>query len=140
MLRERLNEALRTATEADDRCAMAIVRLIHAALKERDQKARAAGQPQGLSDDDLMGMLEAMLAQRCDSIRRYEASGQLELADREAPKLDEQACAQAVREVIADVGAEKLKDTGRVMTELKSRYPGQMDFAKARRMICQRLG
>ena len=160
MLRERLNEALRTATEADDRCAMAIVRLIHAALKERDQKARAEGQHQGLSDDDLMGMLEAMLApsiapvsmtRRCDSIRRYEASGQLELADREAremeiikrflpPKLDEQACAQAVREVIADVGAEKLKDTGRVMTELKSRYPGQMDFAKARRMICQRLG
>ena len=81
MLRERLNEALRTATEADDRCAMAIVRLIHAALKERDQQARADGQPQGLSDDDLMGMLEAMVAQRCDSIRRYEASGQLELAD-----------------------------------------------------------
>jgi uncharacterized protein len=151
VLRERLNEALRTATEADDRCAMAIVRLIHAALKERDQQARAEGHPQGLSDDGLTGMLEAMVAQRCDSIRRYEASGQLELAEREAremdvikrflpPKLDEQACAQAVREVIADVGAEKLKDTGRVMTELKSRYPGQMDFAKARRMICQRLG
>jgi uncharacterized protein len=151
VLRERLNEALRTATEADDRCAMAIVRLIHAALKERDQQVRAEGQLQGLPDDSLMGMLEAMVAQRCDSIRRYEASGQLELAEREAremdvikrflpPKLDEQACAQAVREVIADVGAEKLKDTGRVMTELKSRYPGQMDFAKARRMICQRLG
>ena len=88
MLRERLNEALRTATEADDRCAMAIVRLIHAALKERDQKARAEGQPQGLSDDDLMGMLEAMLAQRCDSIRRYQASGQLELADREAREME----------------------------------------------------
>ena len=53
MLREQLNEALRTATGADDRCAMAIVRLIHAALKERDQKARAEGHPEGLSDDDL---------------------------------------------------------------------------------------
>jgi uncharacterized protein YqeY len=151
VLREQLNEALRAATEANDRCAMAIVRLIHAALKERDQKARAEGQSTGLSDGDLMSMLEAMVAQRCDSIRRYEAGGQLELAGREAreieiitrflpPQLDDQACAQAVREVIADVGAEKLKDTGRVMTELKSRYPGQMDFAKARRMICQRLG
>ena len=151
MLREQLNEALRTATEADDRCAMAIVRLIHAALKERDQKARAEGDPKGLADTDLLDMLEAMVAQRCDSIRRYEASGQLELADRESreidiirrflpPQLDEQACAQAVGEVIADVGAEKLKDTGRVMTELKSRYPGQLDCAKARRMICQRLG
>ena len=95
-------------------------------------------------------MLEAMVAQRCD-IRRYEASGQLEMADREVreievikrllpPKLDEQACAEAVREVIADVGAQTLKDTGKVMSELKNRYPGRMDFAKARRMICQRLG
>jgi uncharacterized protein YqeY len=151
VLREQLNEALRTATEAEDRCAMAIVRLIHAALKERDQKARAEGQPEGLSDEELLAMLEAMVAQRCESIQRYEASGQLELADREAReievikhflplKLDEQASAQAVGEVIADVGAQTLKDTGKVMSELKSRYPGRMDFARARRMICQRLG
>jgi uncharacterized protein len=151
VLREQLNEELRSATEVDDRCAMAIVRLIHAALKERDQKARAEGHPEGLSDDDLLDMLEAMVAQRCDSIQRYEASGQLELANRESreieiikrflpPKLDERACAEAVREAIADVGAEKLKDTGKVMTELKSRYPGQIDCAKARRMICRRLG
>src|SRR5918992_4400977 len=84
VLREQLNEALRNATEVDDRCAMAIVRLIHAALKERDQKARAEGHPEGLSDDDLTDLLQAMVAQRWDSIQRYEASGQLELADREA--------------------------------------------------------
>ena len=130
---------------------MAIVRLIHAALKERDQTTRAEGHAEGLSDDELRDMLEAMVAQRRECIERYEASGQLELAEREAreievikrflpPKLDEQACAQAVRQVIADVGAQKLKDTGKVMSELKNRYPGQMDFAKARRMICQRLG
>jgi uncharacterized protein YqeY len=151
VLREQLSEALRTAAEIDDRCAMALVRLIHAALKERDQKARAGGHAEGLSDEELLAMLEAMVEQRRGSIRRYEASGQLELADREAreievieqflpPKLDEQACAQAVGEVIAEVGAQTLKDTGKVMSELKSRYPGRMDFAKARRMICQRLG
>ena len=147
MLREHLKEALRQATEVDDRCVMAIVRLIHAALNERDQATRA----EGLSDDELRDMLEAMVAQRRESIERYEASGQLELAEREAreievierflpPKLDERACAQAVRQVIADVGAQKLKDTGKVMSELKNHYPGQMDFAKARRMICQQLG
>jgi len=130
---------------------MAIVRLIHAALKERDQTTRAEGHAEGLSDAELRDMLEAMVAQRRECIERYEASGQLELAEREAreievikrflpPKLDEQACAQAVRQVIADVGAQKLKDTGKVMSELKNRYPGQMDFAKARRMICQQLG
>ena len=151
MLREHLNEALRQATEVDDRCAMAIVRLIHAALKERDQTTRAEGHAEGLSDDELRSMLEAMVAQRRDCIERYEASGQLELAEREAneievierflpPKLDEQACVQAVRQVIAEVGAQKLKDTGKVMSELKNRYPGQLDFAKARRMICQQLG
>jgi hypothetical protein len=130
---------------------MAIVRLIHAALKERDQTTRAEGHAEGLSDAELRDMLEAMVAQRRECIERYEASGQLELAERETreievikrflpPKLDEQACAQAVRQVIADVGAQKLKDTGKVMSELKNRYPGQMDFAKARRMICQQLG
>lgn len=150
-LREQLSEALRSAAEADDRCALATVRLIQAALKERDQKARAEGHAEGLSDQELLDMLEAMVAQRRESIRRYEASGQLELAEREAREievikrflpmqLDEEACAEAVGEVIADVGARTLKDTGRVMSELKSRYPGRMDFAKARRMICQRLG
>jgi hypothetical protein len=151
VLREQLNEALRTATENDDRCAMAIVRLIHAALKERDQTSRAEGQPEGLSDSDLIELLQAMVAQRSASIRRYEESGQLELAERETeeievirrflpPKLGEDACAEAVSRVIADLGARKLKDTGRVISELKHRYPGQMDFAKARRLVCQRLG
>ena len=130
---------------------MAIVRLVHAALKERDQKARSEGHPEGLSDEELRDLLEAMITQRRECIERYEAGGQLELAEREAreiealegflpAKLDEQACAQAIRQVIADVGAAKLKDTGKVMSELKNRYPGQMDFAKARRMICQQLG
>ena len=151
MLREQLSEALRQATENDDRCAIAIVRLIQVALKERDQKARSDGSPEGLSDEELRALLAAMVAQRRDCIERYEAGGQLELAEREAreievierflpPKLDEQACARAVREVIADVGAQKLKDTGKVMSELKHRYPGQMDFARARRLICQQLG
>lgn len=151
MLRERLSEALKKATEADDRRAMALVRLIHAALKERDQMARSNGQAKGLTDEELLEMLRAMVAQRGESIRRYEESGQLDLAAQEAeeiefikqllpPELDEKATAEAVGKVIEELGAEKLKDTGRVMSELKSRYPGQMDFAKARRMVCQRLG
>jgi uncharacterized protein len=151
VLREQLNDALRTATEVEDRRAMAICRLIHAALKERDQTSRAGGHAEGLSDAELVELLQAMVAQRSDSIRRYEESGQLELAERESeeidvirrflpPQLDEQASAEAVREVIAALGAQKLKDTGRVIAELKNRYPGQMDFAKARRIVCQQLG
>jgi uncharacterized protein YqeY len=151
VLREQLNETLRTAGEVEDRRALAICRLIHAALKERDQTSRAEGQPEGLSDEELIDLLQAMVAQRSSSIRRYEESGQLELAQRESeeievikrflpPQLDEEAAALAVREVIAALGAQKLKDTGRVIAELKNRYAGRMDFAKARRIVCQQLG
>jgi uncharacterized protein len=151
MIREQLGAAFKAATEAHDQCALATVRLILAALKERDDQARAEGQPDGLSDAELIAMLQAMIDQRCDSVRHYEEGGQLELAQREAeeidvirgvlpPKLDEAACAAAVNAVIAELGACKLKDAGRVMTELKSRYPDRMDFARARRMICQQLG
>ena len=150
MLREQLSEAMRKATESDDRCALAIVRLIHTALKERDQQSRSEGHPDGLSDAGLLEMLQAMVSQRSESIRRYEESGQLELAARESEEidvikrllprqLDEAACAEAVSRVIADLGAEKLKDTGRVISELKHRYPGRMDFAKARRLVCRQL-
>lgn len=150
VLRARLAEALRTASETDDRRAIGIVRLIHVALKERDQAAEGNG-PGGLSDEGLIEMLQAMVDQRNESIRRYEESGQLELAAREAeeievikrflpPQLDDAATEVAVQEVIAATGAQKLKDAGRVMTELRSRYPGQMDFARARRLICHQLG
>jgi uncharacterized protein YqeY len=151
MLRERLSAALKGATESEDERAIAIIRLIQAALKERDLQARANGHPEGLSDPELIALLQAMVDQRGESTRRYEESGQLELAQRETeeidvikrflpPQLDEAACVDAINQVIADIGAAKLKDTGRVMTELKTRYPGQMDFAKARRKVCQQLG
>jgi uncharacterized protein YqeY len=135
---------------AHEPCAVAIIRLILAALTERDDQARADGQPDGLADAEVIALLQAMIDQRRDSSRRYEESGQLELAQREAAeievierflpsKLDEAACAEVITEVIAELGACKLKDAGRVMTELKSRYPDRMNFARARRMICQQL-
>jgi uncharacterized protein len=150
MIREQLGDALKTATMAQDPCATGIVRLILAALKERDDQARSEGQHEGLSDAEVIPLLQAMIDQRCDSGRRYEEGGQLELAQREAEeievikqflpaKLDEEACAEVIHQVITELGARKLKDAGRVMTELKSRYPNRMDFARARRMICQQL-
>ena len=150
MLREHLAADLKAASEADDKLAVATIRLIQAALQERDLQARGQGETEGLRDDEVSAMLQAMVQQRCACIRRYEASGQLDLAGREAqeidvikrflpPQLDECACAEAVQQVIDDLGAHKLKETGRVITELKNRYPGQMDFAKARRMVCRQL-
>jgi uncharacterized protein len=150
MIREQLGDALKTATMAQDQCTTGIVRLILAALKERDDQARSEGQHEGLSDAEVIPLLQAMIDQRCDSCRRYEEGGQLELAQSEAEeievikqflpaKLDEETCAEVIHQVITELGARKLKDAGRVMTELKSRYPNRMDFARARRMICQQL-
>jgi uncharacterized protein YqeY len=150
MIREQLGDALKAATVAQDQCATKIVRLILAALKERDDHARSEGQHEGLSEAELIALLQAMIDQRCDSGRRYEQGCQLELAQSEAEeievikrflpaKLDEAACAEVIHQVIAELGACKLKDAGRVMTELKSRYPNRMDFARARRMICRQL-
>lgn len=151
MLREQLSTDLKQANEADDRSAVATIRLILAALQERDLQAKDHGGSEGVSDGDLRRMLQAMVDQRCDCIRRYEESGQLDLAAREAEeievikrflpqKLDDEQCANAIQKVIDDLGAEKLKETGRVIGELKQRYPEQMDFAKARRMVCRKLG
>ncbi len=150
-LRDDLAAALKTANEQDDQRTIAIIRLVQAALKERDHQIRDAGGDDLISDQDLVLMLESMVKQRAESRRRYEETGQLELADREAeeidiimrflpPKLDEETSLHAINQVIEELGASKLKDIGRVMTELKSRYPGQMDFAEAKRRICDQLG
>lgn len=150
MIRAQLGDALKAATVAHDECAVGIIRLILTALTERDEHALAEGEPGGLPDAEVIALLQAMIDQRYDSSRRYEEGGQLELAQSEVAeievirqflpcKLDDAACAEAITEVIADLGACKLKDAGRVITELKSRYPDKMDFARARRMICRQL-
>ena len=151
VLRDELTAALKTAHEQDDHRAIAVIRLIQAALKERDEQSRDEGRDHHIADADLVAMLESMVAQREESRLRYEQNGQLELSHREAeeieiikrflpPKLDEETSLYAINQVIAELGASKLKDIGRVMLELKTRYPGQMDFAKAKRRICDQLG
>lgn len=151
MLRDELTAALKTAKEQDDQRTIAIIRLVQAALKERDERIRDDGKDHLISDPELVVMLESMVKQRAESRLRYEESGQLELADREAeeidiimrflpPQLDEETSVYAINQVIDELGASKLKDIGRVMTELKSRYPGQMDFAEAKRRLCDQLG
>jgi hypothetical protein len=151
VVRDQLNAALKTATDSQDQRTIAIVRLIDTALAERDQQARDDGHPSPIPDHEVLAMLQAMAAQRCESTRRYEESGQLELAQREAEEvqvirrflpaqLDDAACSDAINQVCAELGASKLKDIGRVMVELKNRYPGRMDFVKARRQLCEQLG
>jgi uncharacterized protein YqeY len=150
VLRERLSAALKDAAEAGEQRSVATLRLILAALRERDHCARETGSAQGLSDGEILAMLQDMVAQRRGEIARCESCAQVDLAQQEAeeisviqqflpPRMSEKEIAVAVDAAIRALGAAKLKDTGKVIAALKQQYNGQMDFACAKRFVCQRL-
>jgi uncharacterized protein len=150
MLRERLKKALKEATLAKDTCATATVRLILAALKDRDIAARGKDGASEISDDEILSLLQTMVKQRRESIEMYVKGGRQDLADREADEIDvirrflpEQmgdiAISQAVEGVIGELGAGSLKEMGKVMATLRERYAGRMDFAKASAVAKEKL-
>lgn len=151
MLRNAIPEALRAALKDQDKRATSTVRLIMAALKDRDIAARGKGNTDGIDDDEILQMLQTMVKQRRDSIELYEKGGRLELAEQEAEEitiierflpqqLGDDEIGAAVDQVIADVEAGGLKDMGNVMGALRERYAGQMDFGKASALVKQKLG
>lgn len=150
MIRERLSAALKDATEAGQQRAVATLRLVMAALRERDHCAREAGDAEGLSDEEICAMLRDMVEQRRQEILRCEAHARVDQAQQEAEEIDilerflparmsEAEIVEAVDAAIKALGATKLKDTGRVIAALKERYNGHMDFASAKRLLCERL-
>lgn len=147
-LRERLASAVRTAPNS---ISAATLRLVLAALKERDHCAREAGVAEELDDAAIEAMLRDMVAQREIDIARCEETARLDDAEQEAAEIEvlQQFLPQrmsddeidtAVDEMIGAVEARRLKDTGRVIAALKERYYGEMDFARAKRLVCQKLG
>ncbi|MFD2235606.1 GatB/YqeY domain-containing protein [Phaeospirillum tilakii] len=151
MLRGQLNDALKTAMLGKDTRTVATVRLILAALKDRDIAARPRGLSDGIPDEEILQMLQSMIKQRRESIVLYEQGGRLELAEQEAEEitvierfLPRQMTADeveaAIGSVIADLGATGIKDMGRIMAALKERYAGRMDFARASAAVKARLG
>jgi len=150
MLRTRLSDALKTSMKGRDAKSTAALRLILAALKDRDIAARAKGDRDGISDDEVLGMLQSMIKQRRESIALYEKGGRMELAQQEAEEiavieefLPEQMgpdeMVTAIEGVIAELKAKSLKDMGRVMAELKENYAGKMDFSSASAGVKERL-
>ena len=142
MLRDNLNEALKEAMRARDMTTVGAVRLILAKLKEVDIAARTEASREGVADDRILSMLQGMIKQRNESVVLYEKGNRPELAEKEKaeiavierflPKqMDEAAVAAAVAEAMASTGAKSVKDMGGVMAALKTKYAGQMDFAKA---------
>jgi uncharacterized protein len=149
-MRSQIKEALTTAMKAKDKARVSTLRLIMAALKDRDIAVRTEGKPDGIPDDDILGMLGTMIRQRRDSVKMFRDGNREELAAKEEAEIavieeflprqmDDGEVEEACKGAIAETGAEGIKDMGRVMGAIKSRYAGQMDFGKASAKIKELL-
>ncbi|MFL5236949.1 MAG: GatB/YqeY domain-containing protein [Rhizomicrobium sp.] len=141
-LREQLNDQLKASMRAKDQKRVSTLRMVLAALKDKDIAARTETSREGVPDEDVLSLLAKMVKQREESAAAFESGGRPELAAAECDEIaiirefmpqqmsaeDSRAAAQAA---IAEQGATSMKDMGKVMAALKERYAGQMDFAKA---------
>ncbi len=151
MLRAEITEALKSAMKDQDKRATSTLRLILAALKDRDIAARGKAGNDGISDEEILEMLQKMVKQRHDSIKLYEQGDRPDLVLQEneeieiirsfLPKqLSEEEMTTAIQSVVDELGATNIKDMGRTMAALKGNYAGRMDFAKASALVKQHLG
>lgn len=145
-MRDRITEAMKQALKAKDQAALGTMRLIMAALKDRDIAARGNGNQDGISDDDILSMLQTMIKQRNESAKMYRDGDRIELADAEEAEiaiiqsflpaqLDETEMNEAIKATIAETGASSVKDMGQVMASLKANFAGQMDFSAVSQMV-----
>lgn len=149
-LRGKLSTALKQAMKNKDADRLSTLRLINAAIKDKDIAARAEGNDDGVGDSDVLVILGKMVKQRRESARAYEEGGRLDLAEQELSEvgvieeflpqqLSAEDATKAIDAAIAEVGAGSIRDMGKVMGALKAKYTGQMDFGAAGPMVKERL-
>ena len=149
-MRDKLKSAMKDAMRAKEGKALGTLRLILAALKDRDIAVRSKGQGDGIDETEILQMLQTMVKQRRESITMYEKGGRLELAEGERAEIvviekflprqmDEAAIIEVVSNIITELEANCLKNMGAVMAALRQRYAGQMDFSKASIIVKQKL-
>lgn len=149
-MRDTLKQALKEAMRAKDMRAVSTLRLILAAMKDRDIAARSKGIADWISDDEILQMLQSMVKQRKESISMYEKGGRLELAEGEQQEIEviqrflpkqmtDDEIEAEVKNLIVELDASGLKQMGAVMGELRARYNGRMDFGKASPIVKQAL-
>jgi uncharacterized protein YqeY len=145
MLREDINNALRDAMKSRDERRVSTLRLVNAAIKDRDIEARGLGR-QPLSDEELLGVLQKMIKQRQESKELYDKGGRADLARQEAEEIEiisgylprqmtEDEIKAAITAAIAETGAAGMKDMGKVVGVLRGKYAGRMDFGKASALV-----
>ncbi len=150
-MRDRIKTALTQAIKSRDKIRVSTLRLITAAVNDRDIGARGEGNDAGVSQSEILSILDKMVKQRNESIKVYEEAGRLELAEQERAeikviqeflprRLSEDEINQAIEAAIKEVGASGIRDMGRVMGHLKGRYTGQMDFGAVGAAVRNLLG
>jgi len=150
MLRTHIGDALKTAMKAKEKHTVGTVRLIMAALKDRDIAARSKGDNDGIGEDEILSMLQSMIKQRRESIIMYEKGGRAELAEQETDEIaiiqtflpeqmDQAAVNAVIQDAIDSLSATSLKDMGKVMGILKEKFAGQIDFSKASAQVKAKL-
>jgi len=149
-LRQQLNDSMKDAMKAKDAKRLATLRLVLAALKDRDIAARTETSRDLLGDDEILSLLAKMIKQRDESAVAFDAGNRPELAAGEREEIaiirsfmpaqmDEAGVKAAAQGVIAELGASSIKDMGKVMAAMKERYAGQMDFARASAVVKEKL-
>jgi len=149
-LRSRINDALKDAMRSKETARLSTLRLISAAIKDRDIAKRGNGDDEGVTDADVTAILARMVKQRQESARAYEEGGRLDLAEAERAEirviedflprpLSEAEVEAALEAAVAETGAGGIRDMGRVMAALKSRYAGRMDFGAIGPRVKDRL-
>ena len=145
-LREKLSTNLKSAMKNKEVDRLMTLRLINAAIKDRDIALRGEGQSDGATEGDILAILAKMVKQRHESARSYEEAGRLELAERELAEvtviegflprqLSDAEIASAISATIEQTEASSIRDIGKVIGALKSQYNGQMDFGRVGPMV-----
>ena len=151
MLRQAFTDRLKKALKARDAHTVSTTRLILAGLKDRDIAARGQGNADGISEAEILRMLQAMIKQRRESIALYQQGNRADLEQREREEIaviesflprqfEESEIDAAANAVIAEAGAAGMKDMGRVMAALRERHAGVIDFGRASAIVRRLLG
>ena len=146
--RTEINDAVKEAMKSGDKDSVGTLRLINAAIKDKDINARGTGKEFG--DSDILSLLQGMIKQRNESIKIFRDNNREDLATKEEAEvklierflpsqLDDAAVAKIIQDLIAASGAKDIKDMGKVMNELKTKYAGQVDMAKVGPIVKQKL-
>ena len=146
MLRDQINTALKEAMKARDTKTLSTLRLVTAALKDKDIQARTDGNDEGTTDADVLALLQKMIKQRRESIKMFEDAGKTEAAEGEAAEitvierflpqpLSEEETRAAIDGLIAELKPSGMQDMGKVVGALKERFAGQLDMSKVAPLV-----